>query len=348
MSKAKDDAEKVGNGMDVTNRGIEVSMSVIKPKVGFNVREDANPDEELLALIKEHGVLRPLHIRNDPDNDGFYLIVDGERRYNAAKKLGLETVPCIPEGEMNDDDALVVSVVANGGHKDLSSRETANAFKRLREAGVDEEEIARVMGCKVRKVKETLRALEKGVDEIKEGVKADAPEERIPPRAAARAADLPEDIQKEVAKKIRGKNVTEGLEEVRKEEKKLGIKKRGRKTSEYHLAPGTKKLCQLLETVATATLKQKPGDKRSNAHLEVIYVLKGDLDIIELYPKAEITIQEGSQKGLKKKMTTEKTAGKKTAKAKKAGKTKTKKATKAKKVVKSKAGKKAAARRPAR
>jgi hypothetical protein len=49
-------------------------------------------DENLLASVREHGVLYPLLVA--PLGDG-HLVVDGERRYLAAREAGLEYVPCI-------------------------------------------------------------------------------------------------------------------------------------------------------------------------------------------------------------------------------------------------------------
>jgi ParB family chromosome partitioning protein len=284
--------------LKVTDRGIEAPLSLLSVQKGFNVREDTKPDEEFLKSVKEHGVLRPIHVRNDPENEGAYLIVDGERRFNAATKLGHKTIPVIPEGEMDDTAALVLSLVSNEGHRTLTPRETANAFSRLKEAGVEEKEIARVMGFELRKVKETLRVLEKGDDELIEAVKAEKKKERIPPRAAARAADLPKEVQKKVAKEMKGKNVKEGLKVVRREEKKLGAKKRGRKAVDYELAPNVKKTCMLLESAVRAKLKKEPSNQRGKAHLEVINVLKGKLEITELYPNMITEIKEG--KGAKK------------------------------------------------
>jgi ParB family transcriptional regulator, chromosome partitioning protein len=61
-----------------------------------DIRADWNPGqeqsgiEELVASIRRHGVLRPVLLR---PTEGGYVIVHGERRWRAARALGLEVIP---------------------------------------------------------------------------------------------------------------------------------------------------------------------------------------------------------------------------------------------------------------
>jgi len=265
-----------------TGRGIMAPLSLLEIEEGFNVRTDTNPDDEFMGSVKAHGVLRPLHVRNNVKHPGHYLIVDGERRFRAAIAADLTEVPIIPEGDMDDASALVMSLVANEGSKPLTIKEEAKAFQRLRSGGVDIAEIARVMGRSKRKVEETLRALESGDEEIVDGLLAENEDERIPPRVAARAVNLPEKTRKEIAPKLKGKNVIEGVKIVRELEKEAGLVRRGRKASEYPWAADAKKRAELLEKAAKQVLKEGVN-RRADAHLEIIACLKGKTEPGELY-----------------------------------------------------------------
>jgi ParB family chromosome partitioning protein len=97
---------------------------------------DANPRqarselgniEELMASIKEKGVLEPILVR--PKNDRFEIIA-GERRYVASKNLGLRDIPCI-EMNVRDNEALEVALIENLQRKDLDVFEEADGLKAL-------------------------------------------------------------------------------------------------------------------------------------------------------------------------------------------------------------------------
>lgn len=331
--------------LQTTGRGVVAPMSLLQVQDGFNVRFDTTPEDEFLSSVKTHGVLRPLHVRNDPKKPGYYLIVDGERRYRAAKKAKLASVPVIPEGDMGDAEALVMSLVANEGAKHLSAKEEAAAFKRLQEDGVPVPEIARVMGRSERKVEETLRALDSGDDELIAGVTSEAPEDKIPARAAARAATLPPKKRKEVIPKLKGKNAKEGVAAVREAEKEEGISRRGRKARDYPWAKNAKGLAEMIEKAAKKLVKAGgPGYRRSEHHLEVIEVLKGKKEIGDLYVSVLEDNREEAPSAPKKRGRPKKvTAEKKTATKKKPGRPK--KTTTKKKVAKKKTAAKKAPKR---
>jgi ParB/RepB/Spo0J family partition protein len=319
--------------IQVTGRGIIAPITLLEVQPEFNVREDTNPEKEFLKSVETHGVLRPLHVRDNPEKPGCFFIVDGERRFKAAKKAALKEIPIIPEGEMTSAEALVMSLVANEGAKHLTPKEEAMAFKRLKDDQVSVDEIARVMGRSKRKVEETLRALESGDEDLVKGVTTDDPKEKIPPRAAARAATLPAKARKEVATKIKGKNAREGVKIVRQVEKAAGIKRRGRKARDYPWSHNAKGLAEMLEKAAKKLIRSGgSGGRRASHHLEVIEVLKGKKEPGDLY--IEIMQAQEKQMETKKKVATKKAAKKKT----------TKKASK-KKAAKKKASKKKATKR---
>lgn len=82
---------------------------------------------ELTESIRTKGVVAPLLLR---PMDGFYELVDGARRYRAAKAAGLEDVPAILR-HMSDEDALEIQVIANLQRQDVHPLDEAEGYKRL-------------------------------------------------------------------------------------------------------------------------------------------------------------------------------------------------------------------------
>lgn len=102
-------------------------------------RIEPNPDQprqtwdeaaldDLAASIREHGVLQPILVR--PREGGGYQLVAGERRWRAAKRAGLQTVPAMIE-EIDDDTALEIAIIENLQREDLSPLDEALMFERM-------------------------------------------------------------------------------------------------------------------------------------------------------------------------------------------------------------------------
>lgn len=82
---------------------------------------------ELAESIKNHGIVQPIILKQDKDS---YIIVAGERRWRAAKLLGLKEVPAIIM-DLTDKDILEISLIENIQRQDLNPIEEALAYKRL-------------------------------------------------------------------------------------------------------------------------------------------------------------------------------------------------------------------------
>ncbi len=83
--------------------------------------------EELAASIREHGVLQPVLVR--PLGDGYQLVA-GERRWRAASRAGLDTIPALVE-ELDDEAALEIAVIENLQREDLSPLEEATMYEKM-------------------------------------------------------------------------------------------------------------------------------------------------------------------------------------------------------------------------
>ena len=110
---------------------------------------------ELVASIREKGVLEPLLVRPS-DVGGRFMIISGERRYRASLEVGLAELPCI---EMDVDDRAVaeISLIENLQRKDLTPFEEADGLLALAERfGYTHEEIARKVGKSRTSITEAL------------------------------------------------------------------------------------------------------------------------------------------------------------------------------------------------
>jgi ParB/RepB/Spo0J family partition protein len=99
--------------------------------------------EELASSIREHGVLQPILVR--PMGDGYQLVA-GERRWRAAIRAGLQTIPALVE-ELDDDAALEIAVIENLQREDLSPLEEATMYdKMVTEHGYSIRKLAQKLG----------------------------------------------------------------------------------------------------------------------------------------------------------------------------------------------------------
>jgi ParB family chromosome partitioning protein len=115
-------------------------------------------DEEALvsltASISELGVLQPVLVR--PVGDRFELIA-GERRWRAAKRAGLQSIPAVVR-TVDDTASLEQAVVENLHRQDLNALEEAAAYQQLIEDfGLSHDDVARRVGKSRSAVTNTLR-----------------------------------------------------------------------------------------------------------------------------------------------------------------------------------------------
>ncbi|MDZ4876707.1 MAG: Nucleoid occlusion protein [Chroococcidiopsis cubana SAG 39.79] len=84
--------------------------------------------KELIASVKQHGILQPLLVRSLPS--GKYELIAGERRYRAAKEAGLVKVPIIVR-ELSDETALQLALIENLQREDLNPVEETEGILQL-------------------------------------------------------------------------------------------------------------------------------------------------------------------------------------------------------------------------
>lgn len=105
----------------------EIQPNPDQPRKAFDEEELAN----LADSIRKEGLLQAIIVR---PKDGKYQIVAGERRWQASKIAGLESVP-VRIVEMDDEQALRIALVENLQRSDLNAMEEARGYKDLMAKG---------------------------------------------------------------------------------------------------------------------------------------------------------------------------------------------------------------------
>ncbi len=115
--------------------------------------------DDLAASIREKGVLLPLLVRAAPNQPGQFQIIAGERRWRAAQKAGLHTVPVIVR-EMDDLEVLEVGIIENVQRADLNPIEEARGYRVLMDRfGRTQDALAQVVGKSRPHIANMLRLL---------------------------------------------------------------------------------------------------------------------------------------------------------------------------------------------
>ncbi len=113
--------------------------------------------EELAKSIEQNGIIQPILVR--PMTDGSYQLIAGERRWRAARMVGLTEVP-VTIREMTDEEATIFALIENLQREDLNPVEEAEGLKSLIESyGFTQEEAADKVGKSRTAVTNTLRLL---------------------------------------------------------------------------------------------------------------------------------------------------------------------------------------------
>jgi len=117
---------------------------------------DVSKMKELVASIKEKGIIQPLVVRRLNDH---YQIIAGERRWRAAQTAGLDRVPVVVQ-DVTENSALEIALIENIQREDLNPLEEAEAYSYLIEGfDLKQEDVARRVGKDRSTVTNALRLL---------------------------------------------------------------------------------------------------------------------------------------------------------------------------------------------
>lgn len=154
-----------GLGALIPDEEIDEKDAVTKININQIKANDKQPrksfdQEKIVQLsqsIQEHGIIQPIVLTKDGDN---YTIVAGERRWRAAKTIGLKEVPAIIM-ELTNKQILEISLIENLQREDLNPIEEALAFKRLiEEFELTQEELGVKVGKSRAAITNSMRLLQ--------------------------------------------------------------------------------------------------------------------------------------------------------------------------------------------
>jgi ParB family chromosome partitioning protein len=123
-----------------TLRTSEIEPNRTQPRKKFNDEAINN----LADSIKEHGILQPVLV--PPMDDGSYQIVAGERRWRAARRLGLDEIPVVIK-ELSDFESAQIALIENLQRENLNPVEEAMGYKELIEKfDMTQDAVAKTVG----------------------------------------------------------------------------------------------------------------------------------------------------------------------------------------------------------
>ncbi len=140
----------------------EIEPSLNQPRKKF----DNDKLEELAKSIKKYGIVQPIIVKRDNE---CYRIVAGERRWRAAKKADLKTIPAIIK-DLSEQEMMEVTLIENLQREDLNPIEEAEAYEILiKEYKITQEELSDAVGKSRSAIANALRLLTLD-DEIKRSI----------------------------------------------------------------------------------------------------------------------------------------------------------------------------------
>ena len=143
------DSSPIITELDIT----KIVRNESQPRQNFDEEEI----DQLAESIKEVGIIQPIIVRYVHNS---YEIIAGERRYRAAIRAGLTTVPVIIR-ESDDTNTLTIALIENIQRSDLNSIEIAKAYKEIiNTTNITQEELAQKVGKSRPSITNHLRLLE--------------------------------------------------------------------------------------------------------------------------------------------------------------------------------------------
>ncbi|MBD1371986.1 ParB/RepB/Spo0J family partition protein [Hazenella sp. IB182357] len=251
----------------------EVALEDLRPNP-YQPRKFFNEDAltELKQSIGKHGIVQPIVVRKSIHG---FEIVAGERRYRAAKLVGLSTVPIVIK-EINDDQMMEMALIENLQREDLNPIEIANAYQKLmKHFSVTQEEVAEKVGKSRPHVTNFIRLLQ-----LPESIQEDVSRGTLSMgHARALIGVKDRDLQRKLAQKVINEQAS--VRELEEWIKKLNRSNRENQKKSKGTTPEFKRYEDLLQQVFQAPVRIRQGKKKGK--IEIEYFSERELDrLIEL------------------------------------------------------------------
>lgn len=138
-------AAGAGNKSNAAAGGIlYVDINDIKPNTNQPRKAfDEEKLEDLANSIREHGLIQPVVLRSVGAG---YEIVAGERRWRAARKVGVKEIPCIVR-ELSDEENMLLAIIENMQREDLNPIEEAEGINQMIDTyGLTQDQVSKSVG----------------------------------------------------------------------------------------------------------------------------------------------------------------------------------------------------------
>lgn len=123
-----------------------------------NPRKDLGDLTELSDSIKEQGIFQNLTVVPIPNDIGYYVVI-GNRRLEASKLAGLQTLPCVIATDMDEQTQQAVMLLENMQRNDLTLYEQAQGFQMCLDLGMSQDELKTKTGFSKKTIKQRLTLL---------------------------------------------------------------------------------------------------------------------------------------------------------------------------------------------
>ena len=152
------DAIFLENNFDSDSEPVRLDISEIEPNRNQPRKHFNNESiSELAESIAKHGIIQPLIVR--PQQEGYYQLVAGERRWRACKMAGITQVPVVVK-ELDDSQVMELALIENLQREDLSPVEEAKGYRQLMDTyGFNQEEVSKSVGKSRSAIANSLRLL---------------------------------------------------------------------------------------------------------------------------------------------------------------------------------------------
>ena len=143
----------------------EVEIKSLKLEENSRMRVGSDLSE-LMENIKQIGIIQPIIVRRKDR-----VVICGNRRLEASKKLGNKTIPVVWRDDVSDEDLLVMNLAENLQRRSITTIEIGRIVDILAEKGLSVVEIATRLGINPQRIKLCLFAYKKTPDEFKSKIK---------------------------------------------------------------------------------------------------------------------------------------------------------------------------------
>ena len=130
----------------------DIMPNASQPRKSF----DEDKLQELADSIQQHGLIQPIVLRKAGKG---YEIVAGERRWRAARLIGLKQIPSIVK-ELTDEENMLLAIIENMQREDLNPIEEAEGLKQMIDTyGLTQEQVSVSVGKSRPYITNSLRLL---------------------------------------------------------------------------------------------------------------------------------------------------------------------------------------------